>query len=26
VGGADGTARYDVEDFNGRHHAYPPPC
>ena len=26
VGGANGTARYDVEDFNGRHHAYPPPC
>jgi lysine 2,3-aminomutase len=26
VGGANGRARYDVEDFNGRHHAYPPPC
>ena len=26
VGGANGTARYDVEDFNGRRHAYPPPC
>jgi lysine 2,3-aminomutase len=26
VGGAIGTARYDVEDFNGRRHAYPPPC
>jgi len=24
VGGANGTARYEVEDFNGRRHAYPP--
>jgi lysine 2,3-aminomutase len=24
VGGTNGTARYDVEDFNGRRHAYPP--
>jgi lysine 2,3-aminomutase len=23
--GINGTARYDVEDFNGRRHAYPPP-
>jgi lysine 2,3-aminomutase len=24
VGGANGAARYEVEDFNGRRHAYPP--
>jgi len=24
VGGTNGTARYEVEDFNGRRHAYPP--
>ena len=24
VGGGNGTARYEVEDFNGRRHAYPP--
>src|SRR5262249_12849553 len=24
VGGSNGTARYEVEDFNGRRHAYPP--
>ena len=24
VGGANGTARYEVADFNGRRHAYPP--
>jgi lysine 2,3-aminomutase len=24
VGGSDGTAQYEVEDFNGRRHAYPP--
>jgi lysine 2,3-aminomutase len=24
VGGANGSARYEVEDFNGRRHAYPP--
>jgi lysine 2,3-aminomutase len=25
VGGSHGMARYAVEDFNGRRHAYPPP-
>jgi lysine 2,3-aminomutase len=25
VGGGNATARYEVEDFNGRRHAYPPP-
>jgi lysine 2,3-aminomutase len=24
VGGSDGTAQYEIEDFNGRRHAYPP--
>jgi len=24
VGGTNGTARYEVEDFNGRRHGYPP--
>ena len=24
VGSANGSARYEVEDFNGRRHAYPP--
>src|SRR5262245_815528 len=26
VGGSNGTARYEVQDFNGRRHAYPPPA
>ena len=24
VGGTNGAARYEIEDFNGRRHAYPP--
>jgi lysine 2,3-aminomutase len=24
VGGTNGALRYEVEDFNGRRHAYPP--